>query len=117
MLEYALYFLIGGGIVSVVVWLARQGHPFLSGMALVFPSVTLVSMYFIGKTAGDEAVAASARSAISSTFIVWLPYITTVAYLSPRVGVNRALAVGLALFLILVFLWIYLNQIRCSLQL
>ncbi|MFQ5816224.1 MAG: hypothetical protein ACE5G7_06985, partial [Candidatus Hydrothermarchaeaceae archaeon] len=67
MFEYALYFLVGGSIVSSVVWLARLGHPFLSGVALVFPSVTLVSIYFIGKRVGDEAAAASARSAISST--------------------------------------------------
>ncbi len=112
MLDYALYFLTGGTVVSLVVWLARQGHPFLSGMALVFPGVTLVSLYFIGKNAGDEVAAASARSAIYSTFAVWLPYIATVAYFSTRWGVNRALSVGFAIFLIFGTIWIYYNRLK-----
>lgn len=115
MIEYALYFIMGGTIVSLVIWLARQGHTLLSGIALVFPSVTLVSMYFIGRAAGNNAVATTARSAIYSTFFVWIPYISTVAFLAPRLGVNRALVAGFLVFLVLALGWIYFNYTKGSL--
>ncbi len=112
MLEYVLYFMMGGTIVSLVVWFAKQGHPLLSGVALVFPSVTLVSMYFVGRAAGSNAVSATAKAAIFSTFFVWIPYISTVAFLSPRLGVNRALVAGFMVFLVLASVWVYFNYTR-----
>jgi len=107
LLEYLLYFAAGGSIVTLVVYLAKQGHPFLSGIALVFPSVTMLSFYFIGRTTGSAAVVESARSALFATFIVWVPYMLVIIYLTPRFGVNSALALGVLLFLVLTFLWIY----------
>jgi len=105
--EYLLYFVAGGSIVSLVVYLAKQGHPFLSGIALVFPSVTMLSFYFIGRASGSAAVVESAKSALFATFIVWVPYVLVIVYLTPRLGVNSALAGGVIVFLVLALLWIY----------
>ncbi len=110
MLEYLLYFIVGGSIVSLVVGLAKSGHPFLSGVALVFPSVTLISMYFIGRSAGTNAVVESAKSAILSSLIVWLPYIATIAYLAPRIGVNRSLIVAFVVFLLFASAMVFLYR-------
>ena len=110
MLDYFLYFITGGAIVTAVIWLARAGYPFLSGIALVFPSVTLVSFYFVGKSSGWEAVALSAKSTLYATFFVWMPYIITIAYLTPKFGVNKTLAIGTMVFFILAFVWICLNK-------
>lgn len=107
LLEYLLYFVAGGSIVSLVVYLAEQGHPFLSGIALVFPSVTMLSFYLIGRTTGSAAVVESAKSALFATFIVWVPYVLVIVYLTPRLGVNSALAGGVLVFIALVLLWIY----------
>lgn len=107
MLEYFLYFIAGGSIVTLVVYLAKQGYPFLSGIALVFPSVTMLSFYFIGRTTGNVAVVESAKSALFATFIVWIPYVLVIVYLTPRFGVNSALAGGVLVFIILALIWIY----------
>ncbi len=72
-------------------------------------------MYFIGRAAGANAVAVSARSAILSTFLVWIPYIATISYFAPRIGVNRSLAAALGVFLILAIAWVYLYR-RLGLQ-
>lgn len=106
-MEYLLYFLVGGSIVSLVVYLAKQGYPFLSGIALVFPSVTMLSFYFIGRAAGNTAVVESARSALLATFIVWVPYVLAIIYLTPRHGVTTALTVGILVFMALALIWIY----------
>ncbi|MBI5253057.1 MAG: hypothetical protein HY930_01455 [Euryarchaeota archaeon] len=108
-MEYISYFITGGGVVTIATWLARMGHPFLSGIALMFPSVTLVSFYFLGKSAGGEAVSASAKSALRATFFLWLPYMTTIIYLTPRLGVNKALLFALAVFLMLALIYVYIK--------
>jgi uncharacterized membrane protein (GlpM family) len=111
-MEYILYFITGGSIVTIVAWLARIGHPFLSGIALVFPSVTLVSFYFLGKSVGREAVSTSAKSALLATFFLWLPYMTAIVYLIPRFGVNKALVLALAVFLMLALIYVKFITLR-----
>ncbi len=110
MLKYALYFLVGGAVVTLITLLAELGHPFLAGIAIVVPSVTLVSFYFIGKSSGAGAVVASAKSALMTTFVVWLPYMLSVIYLAPKLGVNRALLAAFGVFLAAAAAWIYLNR-------
>jgi uncharacterized membrane protein (GlpM family) len=90
--------------------LAERGHPFLAGIAALFPSITLVSFYFIGKSAGNEAVALTAKSCLVS-LLVWIPYVLTIAWLSPRIGTNKALLIGVLIFSILAFALVYANRI------
>lgn len=111
MLRYLLYFLMGGITVTLVVLFAEMGRPFLSGLAIVFPAVTVISFYFIGRAAGPESVAMTARSALYTSAVVWVPYILTVIYLAPRVGVNRALLMGVAVFLVVGSIWVYYNRL------
>ena len=110
MLRYLAYFLMGGLTVTLVVLLAEMSHPFLSGMAIVFPAVTVISFYFIGRAAGPEAVTVTARSALYTSAVVWVPYILTVIYFAPRVGVNRAILMGIGVFLAVGSLWVYINR-------
>lgn len=110
MLRYLLYFLMGGITVTLVVLFAELGHPFLSGMVIVFPAVTVISFYFIGRAAGPEAVAVTAKSALYTSAVVWVPYILTVIYLAPRAGVNRALLMGIGVFLVVGSVWVYFNR-------
>lgn len=110
MIEYILYFITGGLIVTSVVALARAGHPFLSGLALTFPSVTIVSFYFIGKTKGASFVVTTAKSSFLAVLFVWSPYILTVIYLASKAGVNKALLAGFFVFLVFGSVWVYLSK-------
>ena len=109
MIRYLLYFVVGGCIVTAIIVLAERGHPFLAGIAALFPSITLVSFYFIGKSAGNEAVALTAKSCLFS-LIIWIPYVLAIAWLSPRIGTNKALLIGVLIFSILAFALVYANQ-------
>lgn len=109
MLKYLLYFLVGGAVVTVISVLAERGHPLLAGIMAIFPGVTLVSFYFIGKSAGNEAVAATAKSCLVA-LPIWIPYALTIVWLSPRIGTNKALFIGVVLFTVLAFALVYTNQ-------
>lgn len=109
MLRYLAYFLTGGITVTLIVLFAEMGRPFLSGLAIVFPAVTVISFYFIGRVAGPVSVAATARSALYTSAVVWVPYILTVIYFAPRVGVNRAIILGIGVFLVVGTVWVYFN--------
>lgn len=105
-----LYFIAGGMLVTAAVLFAEIGNPFLSGIALMFPSITAVSYYFIGKSVGSAGAATSIKSTIASAFIVWLPYMLTLSYLTPRMGVNKALVFSIAVFLIIGSIWLFINK-------
>jgi len=110
MIQYLLYFLVGGTVVTAISLLAERGHPLLAGVVTLFPSITLISFYFIGRSAGNEAVAATAKSCLISLSI-WVPYVLTVIWLSPRIGTNKALVIGVLIFIILAFALVYANRI------
>jgi len=112
MIEYILYFITGGLIVTSVIALARAGYPFLSGLALTFPAVTIVSFYFIGKSKGAGFVATTAKSSFLAALFIWMPYMLTIIYLAPKTGVNKALLAGFFVFLVFgsVWSWLYLSK-------
>jgi uncharacterized membrane protein (GlpM family) len=75
----------------------------------IFPGITLVSFYFIGQAAGDLAVSLTAKSCLLSIF-VWIPYALAVVWLSPRLGTNKALAIGVLIYVVLAFVLVYTNR-------
>jgi heme/copper-type cytochrome/quinol oxidase subunit 4 len=108
MLRYLVYFFTGGTVVTITVLLAEMGHPFLSGLALVF--LTAISFYFIGVKTGSQAVSKAALSALLTSIVVWTPYIFIVIRYSPRWGVTKALLVGIFVFLVVGSGWVLLNR-------
>jgi uncharacterized membrane protein (GlpM family) len=109
MIRYVLYFLVGGFVVTAISVLAERGYPLLAGIVAIFPGITLVSFYFIGKYAGDAAVALTAKSCLLS-IPVWIPYALTIVWLSPRIGTNKALIIGTFIFTLLAFVLVYTNR-------
>ena len=105
-----LYFLAGGLTVSAGVLLANSGNSSLSGLALMFPSVTAVSLYFIGKSMGSQVATASIKSTIATAIIAWLPYMLVMLYLTPKMGLNKAMFFGILTFLIIGAVWITVNS-------
>jgi uncharacterized membrane protein (GlpM family) len=115
MLRYLLYFLVGGFVVTLVTALAERGQPLLAGVVAIFPSITLVTFYFIGRSAGDLAVSLTAKSCLLS-FFVWIPYALAVIWLSPRLGTNKALAIGVLIYAVLAFALVSANRLTGVVQ-
>lgn len=110
MVKYLFYFLTGGVIVTLTTFLAESGNPILAGIVGMFPSASLVTLYLAGKSAGGEIVSQTAKSYLISAFLAWIPYLLVIIYLAPKIGVNKALLIGVAVFLILAIGFFHLNK-------
>ena len=101
-----IYFITGGLVTTVIVALEQSGRRTLSGLATLIPVFTLVAYFFIGQTQGGKAVGQHAKFVLIGTLISWVPYMLVIAYLSPRIGPNKAILVGLAVFFVLALIYI-----------
>lgn len=101
MKEYIFAFVAGGAITAVITYFEINGRPLFSRLAALFPVFTWLSYLFIGKLAGGEAVSRHARFVLLGTLVAWVPYMLMIYYYAPRIGAAKAVAVGLAVFLVL----------------
>lgn len=106
MTEYLIAFLAGGAITATVVALETTGFSTLSGVAAIFPIVTWISYIFIGQANGAEAVSRHSLFVLFGTLIAWTPYMLTLYYLSPRIGVNKTIVLAILVFLVVAFLYV-----------
>ncbi len=106
MKNYLLYFLTGGIFTVLIVALEEHGSRLLSGFATLIPVFTLVAYFFIGQSKGGAAVGQHAWFVLIGTLISWVPYMTLVAYLAPRIGSKQAIAAGLAAFFVLAAIYL-----------
>ena len=96
-----IYFVTGGVFTTLIVALEEGGHRTLSGLATLMPVFTLVAYFFIGESAGGAAVGQHAKWVLAGTLVSWVPYMLAVAYLAPKVGSQKAILAGMALFFVL----------------
>jgi len=108
MIEYILYFIIGGIIVTSSILLARIGHPILGGVLMVLPNLSLVGFYFINKTSGSNAVISTVKSSLIGTVFIWPIYMISLLYFIPKIGVNKALLIGVLISVILAVIFLLL---------
>ena len=101
-----IYFITGGLITTMIVVLEGIGQRTLSALATLIPVFTLVAYFFIGQTQGGKAVGQHAKFVLVGTLISWVPYMLVVAYLAPKIGPNRAILAGLAVFFVLALVYI-----------
>ena len=106
MKSYLLYFLTGGLFTVLIVALEENGSRLLSGFATLMPVFTLVAYFFIGQSKGGAAVGQHAWFVLIGTLISWVPYMTLVAYLAPRIGPKHAIGAGLAAFFVLAAIYL-----------
>jgi len=99
--ELTLDFLVGGTVTTLIVGLEKSGHRTLSGLATLVPVFTLVSYLFIGETEGGIAVGTHSKFVLIGTLVSWVPYMLVIAVLAPKIGANKAIAAGLAVFFVL----------------
>lgn len=100
-LNLVIYFVTGGAFTTIIVALEESGRRTLSGLATLIPVFTLVAYFFIGESRGGAAVGEHAKWVLTGTLVSWVPYMLAVAYLAPRIGSQKAILAGLALFFVL----------------
>ena len=110
-LKYIGYFTIGGLVITTVVALEELGMPLLSRLAALFPVVTWVSYLLIGQLSGPQAVSEHAKFVLLGTIFSWIPYMLTIIYLAPKVGVTKSIIAAILVFTViaLIFSYVYLK--------
>lgn len=104
--NFFIYFITGGIFTTIIVALEESNNRLLSGFATLIPVFTLVAYFFIGESRGGVAVGQHAWFVLIGTIVSWVPYMIAVADLSPKIGPNKAILIGLGLFFVLSLLYI-----------
>ena len=96
--KYAVYFLLGGAIVSVSTYLGSQGKSFLAAFASTFPAITGATFILIYLNGGSENLVTYAKNLL--WFVPpWIVYVTSMILGVPRLGFWPAMVGSLVLYL------------------
>ena len=96
--KYAVYFLLGGTIVSLSTYLGSQGRSFLAAFASTFPAITGATFVLLFLNGGTEAIVHYARNLL--WFVPpWMVYVTAMIVGVPRLGFWPAMVGSLALYM------------------
>ena len=95
--KLALYFIIGGTIVSVSSYLGAQGRGFLAAFVSTFPAITGVTVLLIYMNGGNMPALIYAKHLL---WLVpaWLIYVGCLIVAIPRVGFWLAFGAALTLY-------------------
>lgn len=108
--EYILAFIAGGFITAFIVYAEAAGWPLLSRIAALMPVFTWISYLFIGKLGGAQSVSRHALFVLLGTLIAWVPYMFIIYYFAPRIGVPKAIAFAIVVFIVLAATFIRLYR-------
>lgn len=98
LVKYAVYFLLGGTIVSVSTYLGSQGKSFLAAFASTFPAITGATFVLIYLNGGNDAIVSYAKNLL--WFVPpWIVYVTTMILGIPRFGFWSAMVGSLVLYM------------------
>jgi len=99
MLQYFIYFLIGGTVVALVAYAGTHGNGLLAALVASPPVLFLVNVLLLHHNGGVTASITYAKGAL-----LFLPayvcYSALTLWLLPRVGMPEALLLGLPLYLL-----------------
>lgn len=103
LMKSALYFLLGGLMVSLSTYLGTRGRGFLAAFVSTFPAITGVTIVLIYLNAGNEHAYAYARHLL---WLVpaWIVYVGFLLLTLNRLGFWLAMTGALALYLTMVTL-------------
>ena len=98
-LNLAFRFLIAGTVVvAVSIAAEKMKNPLLAGILVMFPALTLLSVYFVGRSMGAVAAASIIHSAII-TMPIWVVYALSLYYFLNNTGLVPAIAYSTMIFL------------------
>ncbi|MDO8358387.1 MAG: DUF3147 domain-containing protein [Nitrospirota bacterium] len=96
--KYALYFLLGGTIVSISTYLGSQGRSFLAAFASTFPAITGATFILIYLNGGNDAIVSYAKNLL--WFVPpWTVYVVSMIVGVPRFGFWPAMVGSLTLYM------------------
>ncbi|MBN1369776.1 MAG: hypothetical protein JW954_06030 [Dehalococcoidaceae bacterium] len=99
MLQYLLYFVVGGGLVALVAFLAQRGNATLTIMVANIPVMFLLNMLLTYKAGGVDGSLMYAKAAL-----MYLPFyiifVVITMFLIPRLGMPLALIPGSLVFIV-----------------
>jgi hypothetical protein len=96
-MKYALYFIIGGTVVSLTTYLGSLGRSWLAAFVTTFPALTGITFILMYLNAGAEPTVPYARNLLY--FVVpWLAYVGFYLLTIDRLGFWLALTGAIALF-------------------
>ena len=96
--KYAVYFLLGGTIVSLSTYLGSQGRSFLAAFASTFPAITGATFVLIYLNGGNDAIVSYAKNLL--WFVPpWIIYVVSMIVGVPYFGFWPAMICSLALYL------------------
>ncbi len=97
-MKYALYFIIGGTVVSLTTYLGSLGRSWLAAFVTTFPALTGITFILMYLNAGVEPTVPYARHLLY--FVVpWLAYVGFYMLTIDRFGFWLALTGAIALFI------------------
>lgn len=96
--KYAVYFLLGGAIVTISTYLGSQGRSFLAAFASTFPAITGATFVLLYLSGGNEPIVGYAKNLL--WFVPpWLVYVTAMIVGIPRLGFWPAMAISMILYM------------------
>ncbi|MEO8065720.1 MAG: hypothetical protein ABI643_02595 [Candidatus Doudnabacteria bacterium] len=110
MKEYLLVFIVGGAVTTIITYFANSGWPTISRLAALFPVSTWISYLFIARVSGNKAVSKHSLFVLLGTIVAWLPYMFVIYYYSDKIGANKAIGIGIAVFVALALIFIYFTK-------
>jgi hypothetical protein len=99
MLQYLLYFVVGGGIVATVAFLAQKGNAALAVLVANIPIMFLLNMLLTYKAAGVTGSLTYANSALMY-LPVYIIFVIITIWVLPRLGMPKALLPGVPVFIL-----------------
>ena len=99
----AVYFVIGGAVVSAVTYFGSQAKSLLAALIAFFPTITLITLGTIYFASGTGAAASYAKGLLILV-PAWVLYIAGVILLLPRIGLAASLVVSIAAYVGTAFL-------------
>lgn len=97
-LKYALYFFLGGLLVSVSTYLGSHGKGFLAALASTLPMISGVTFILIYLNAGDSPTISFAKNLIWLS-PPWFMYVGTMIFAVPKYGFWPAYGLAIGLYL------------------
>jgi hypothetical protein len=96
--KYAVYFLLGGTLVSVSTYFGAQGKSFLAAFVSTFPAITGATFVLLYLNGGTEHLVSYAKQLL--WFVPpWLVYVVSMIIGVPRLGFWPAMVGSLAVYM------------------
>ena len=96
-MKYALYFIIGGAVVSLTTYLGSLGRSWLAAFVTTFPALTGITFILMYLNAGVEPTVPYAKNLLY--FIVpWVVYVGFYILTIDRLGFWLTLTIAVVLF-------------------